>query len=88
MLKKTLNVVSEWDLGKVSTGEGLLPARGHTHYVVNVVCGASWAIYINYARQLAVQCCERKMSLGHLSNSKKKKKKIRRKYYTRLSVLQ
>ena len=26
---------------KVSTREGLLPPRGHTHYVLNVVCGAS-----------------------------------------------
>ena len=45
---------------EVSTREGLLPARGHTHYVLNVVCGASCAIYINCPRQLALQCCERK----------------------------
>ena len=46
-------IVSGWDLGKVSTREGLLPPQGHTHYVLNVVCGASWAIYINWPRQLA-----------------------------------
>ena len=48
------------------------------NYVLNVVCGASSAIYINCPRQLALQCCERKWWKGVIgtSLSNKIKKKI------------
>ena len=86
------------DLGKVSTRERLLLQRRHTHYVLNVVCGASWAIYINCPRQLALQCCDgckntkTKQKQKHITEFINKhaqlmKKKVRGKENTWLSHL-